>query len=123
MHTFGITLDATYEGIDVSDDGWQHNRWTVTLTRGGPFTPHRTMSLVYRTGMAIEGPPELSDVLESVQSDARTIEWGELDDVLDDMPYSKARKIADAMERQTRQLRRFFGDDFDAFMSTDLDES
>lgn len=118
-NTFGITLDATPEGVRVND-GWQHNRWTVTLTRGGPFTPHRVMRVIYRMGMALDRAPELGEVLESLQSDARIVIDNAFDEVFGDAPYSVARKMADEMTAQTKSLRNLLADDFDAFMATEL---
>jgi hypothetical protein len=112
MNDFGITITAEYNGPDRNDDGWDHDRWNLTLHRG-----RRTMTLAYKMGMALGREPELAEVLHSLQSDARIDEWDEYDDVLGSMPFSKARLVADEIKRQADRLRTFLGDDYDAFIN------
>jgi hypothetical protein len=116
MNDFGFKLDCEYEGIDY-DGEWEHHRYTVRLIRDTG-----SMTVPYRMGMAHDDEPTIHDVLQSLQSDARIVIYDDFDDVFGDMPFSKARKLADQCEKQTERLRRILGDDWETFMNHDFDE-
>jgi hypothetical protein len=116
METFGITMTAEAAG-PANWQGIDSNKWDVELRRGDGFV----MRLPFYRGVGIPGEPTLTDVLDCLQSESSILINEELDDVLGDMPYSKARAMADAIERQTNDLRRLLGDDFDAFLGEEYD--
>lgn len=121
LAAFGFTMDVTsWLGFQRDDDGWEHYGYEVRLTRHG-----QSMTVPFRMGTGLVDEdlaprePSLSDVLQSLSFDAQIVTNDELDDVLGDMPFSKARKIAEAMEAQTSRLRRLLGRDFETFINHD----
>ena len=81
------------------------------------------MTVPYKMGTGHnQAEPTLELILQSLQCDARIHEFDEYDDVLGDIPYTTARKMADAIERQTNRLRDLLADDYDNFLNEDYDQ-
>jgi hypothetical protein len=116
---FGITMTVDDDGGIVDRGGQQMHAWNVILERGGPFTGHRTMRLPFYMGLGLAGPPQLADVLECLASDAAIVENDELDDIVTGMPFREARRLAEALEEQARELRVFLEGDYDSFVWAD----
>ena len=91
---------------------WSGTAWLCTLTCEG-----RTMTVPYFMGPALTGAPKVGDVLDCLTSDAQYVDDpADLDDITAGMPYSKARKVADAITEQADELRALLGDAFDAYV-------
>lgn len=110
-----FTFTAESAGVPPDAPRWARGNasraYWVTLSRDA-----ERMGLFFYCG-PLAAPPTLGDVLGSLCSDATYADDpGELDAVTEGLPYSEARKVADAIERQTAELRDLLGDDFDAFV-------
>lgn len=133
------------------DQPWPHNLWHVTLTRGDQQMttefcmglglvnpPVRKSRQGYQPGpgwkpwgngrgyrsdeLPTPQEPQLVEVLHSLASDARLAgDPDEADDVLGDMPYSKARLIVANCERVAADLRRLLGRDYHNFINQEWD--
>lgn len=60
-----VTTDWTTHGYHLDEDGWEHQRWTFTLTLDG-----RELIVPFRTGTAWEEVPSAAVVLSAIRSDA-----------------------------------------------------
>ena len=60
-----------YHDVTPVGDRWRHRRWTIHLYN--PVTGKR-MQFGYMTGLAID-KPEIMDALDSIFSDAQSVEW------------------------------------------------
>lgn len=87
------------------------NSWYVTLHYQG-----RTMSLDFFTGSK-HPTPTVKDVLETLTIDAGSVENDDLDDLLAEVPFSRALAVNAAVRQQTAQLRTLLGDDYVTFMA------
>ena len=120
-----ITL-RILEGPDPQrdEDGWEHNAYTVELRRGT-----RRMSVPWKAGMGIEGPPTAADVLECLLSDAASVEnaAGDFEEWAPELGYDpdsrRALAVFEALTKQTAKLRRFLGEDFERAVFPPFDDS
>lgn len=67
---YGVSFDWSAEGYHRDTDGWEHQRFTVTLV----YTPRtdgatREFSTTWRQGLGIDHEPRVGDVLESLALD------------------------------------------------------
>ena len=63
-------LNMVYKFVDtIVKDGWQCNKWSVTLKRG-----HRSMTLDYFTGLAL-GDLDILDVVDSIRLDSNVVNY------------------------------------------------
>ena len=90
--------------------------WTVTLRLEG-----RRMSTPFWQGPAIKGQPDAATVLDCMVSDAATIEDApEFEDWAAELGYDSdslhAYHTWQAVTRQTRRLRQFLGEHYDALL-------
>lgn len=111
--------------VRVDEEGWKHRRWTVELERAG-----RRMRSPFLQGMGHELPPTAFDVLSCMlldasgfvngsEGDASFREWADEFVVWDEVPVEKRaryRHTYQAVAKQTRELRVFLADDFDALV-------
>jgi hypothetical protein len=90
------------------------NWYSVTLKRG-----RRTLTVPFGMGEALTGDPTAEDVLGCLLSDASSADqpfenWA--DDYGYDTDSRKAKQTYRQVQAQTAKLRRFLGDDFDAYV-------
>ena len=107
----GITMTSASEGRHVEDDGWEYDRWGITLHRG-----HRSFTTQYRSGTGHGGKaPGVAEVLRAIESDAnagdRTFEEF-CDEFGYDQDSRKAERIWRACRGVGKRIRRFLGDDY-----------
>lgn len=88
---------------------WKGTAWRVTLRCEG-----REMVAPFYMGEALTGPPTAAEVLECLAADASYVENDELDELVGEMPYSRARQIVEAVEASTAALRDLLGEHFAA---------
>jgi len=99
----------------------QSNPWTAQIRY-----QRRQMTIPFWTGPAL-GEPETWDVVYCLLSDARCVYWGEtFEDFCDNLGYDhdsrKAWSIYQQVIKQSKELRRLLGDDFEDFIEMDEDE-
>jgi hypothetical protein len=106
-------------------DNWQKTArgYSCTLVYQG-----RRMSTDFWQGTGISEPPTVADVFDCLLSDAATIEssrdfeeWAadmghDIDSVSD---LRRAKKLYNAVSRQTERLKRLLGYDYDTFLYAD----
>src|SRR5215469_3741015 len=100
----------------AAGDGWQANWYDVTLRR-----KRRQLTIKFGMGLGLSGEPPAGDVLSSLLMDASGYdnarsfeEWaGEYGY---DTDSRKAERIYRQVEAQTAKLRKFLGDDYDAYL-------
>lgn len=117
-----VTADVESLSYGRDEDGWEHNAYRVTLRYQG-----RQMTTPYKTGLGWTNAPTAADVLESLLSDASSIENGnDFEDWASNYGFNpdsrKAEAIYKATVKQTNKLRRLLGDDFDAAVFPEGDE-
>lgn len=130
-HFREVTASVTYLREDHEPDeqgnfedlgplkGWDHRVWHVLLRTDG-----RRMTVTYRTGLGL-GEPTARDVLESLASDASTVEHSEgFEDWADSLGYDTDSRSAErsyrATVRQTERLRKFLGDRYTEFLALEF---
>ena len=112
IRTLGVRMHAGGGTRTRNEDGWEHDRYRVKLTREG-----RSMTLTYRMGTGHYGsPPTLDLVLDCLASDAAGVENSDgFEDWALDYGYDpdsrKAESFYRAGVKQTDDLRRLLGDD------------
>lgn len=112
-----VTIKTTGPRREHDDDGWHHDAWKVTLTRKG-----KTLATPYRMGTGHGGEaPTRETVLDSLCSDASSVVNAlDFEDWASDFGYDsdsrKAEKVYRECVKQTEKLRKFLGDDFDAYV-------
>ena len=123
LAAFGFEMEVTsWLGFRSDDDGWEHYAYEVRLSRHG-----RSMTIPYRMGVGLvddDGAPRepsLLGVMHSLASDSRIVEYDEFDDIVGDMPYSKARKLHDQLTAQVTQFRRLAGKDYQTIIDHEWD--
>lgn len=116
---------VTYGNNDFDpDDDWKSrsNPWTVELRYR-----RRRLTVPFWTGVAITSEPTAADVLGCLLSDASSYKSArDLEDWASDLGYDtdsrKAEKTYRAVEKLTRKLRKFLGDDFESFLRLNEDQ-
>ena len=117
-----LRLASAESNPAMGDDAWAK---TATHYRATFRYQGRRMTVPFSTGSAWTSPPTVADVLNSLVTDAR-----DADEPFDDWcaiygydsDSRRAERIYKAVQRQTRQLRRLLGDDYDAALAADWDE-
>ncbi len=112
-----VTAEVHYEDTRADADGWQHHLYKVTLRYQG-----RKMTTEFRTGIGWDHEPSAADVLESLLSDAATVnvlrDGGDFEEWAADLGYDtdsrKAEAIFKQVQAQTERLERLLGDDYEA---------
>lgn len=131
-----------------NSEPWKHNLWHITLLRNdqqmttefrmglGLINPPKRKSMYgyrqpgwvpygkgYRSDeLPTPQEPKLIEVLYSVASDARLADDPyDQDDLLGDLPYSKARLVVAACETIAADLRRLLGRHYDEFINQEWD--
>lgn len=110
-----ITIKTTGPRREVDVEGWEHDAWKVTLTMG-----YRTLTTPYKMGTGHGGDaPDRETVLDSLCSDAAGADQT-FEDWASDYGYDTDSRKAEAVYRavvaQTKKLRAFLGDKFDAYV-------
>ena len=110
----GIHAEVKY-GAPANPEFSESNPWTVTLRYG-----KRRLTTPFYTGYAISREPTAADVLLCIVSDATRVEdASDFQEWARDLGYRgdlrRAEKIWKACIRLVPKLRRFLGDQFDAF--------
>ena len=96
------------------EDGWEHHAYIVRLARGD-----NTMEVPWRQGLGITDDPTVEAVMESLASDAATLDNAQdFEEWASELGYDpdsrKAEKIYNAVVEQTDALKSLLGDDFDS---------
>jgi hypothetical protein len=99
-----------------ADDRRDSNWYTVTLKR-----KRRTLTVPYGMGPALMREPSARDVVGSLVSDAAGYENARsFEEWADEYGYDhdsrKAEQTYNLIGRQAAELRRFLGDDYDAYL-------
>ena len=120
--TFGIEMTATYVGERIDpDDRWEHHLWDVFLTREDGTGGIRSMSVPFRRGMGLVGEPTLAEVLNTIQSSARIDEYDDYDEILAEVPFSRARAMFDAIKDEADRTRTLMEDVWEDFLEQEYD--
>lgn len=112
----GISFAWSATGYHVSHEGWEHQRFTLTLTKGSVVT-----HVPWRQGMGIESEPSPENTLPAVRSDVEygAMTWPEFADEFGhdehDAPLSEYRTW-EACRDMRDQLRNAFPGAFDDFL-------
>ena len=117
INRLGIKAEATY-GARVIPRGFSRSiPWTVTLKRSNP---RRQLTTPFFIGIGHSGEPTAEQVLECLVSDALSVEG---ENSAEAWLYSfgmentaETRKLFKEVVRQTAKVKRFLGEDFDAFV-------
>ena len=112
-----------FHGIQSDDEGWEHNSYSVRLTRGD-----ESLNTPWRQGLGIKDSPTASDVLSSLIMDAvgfanaRNFEdWAS--EYGYDTDSRKAFATFELIDNLTDQLRDLLGEeDFELAISGDAEE-
>ncbi len=115
-----ITLEIVEGPNEARDDsGWDHYAYVVMLRRGDTLGEDGdTMTVPWKQGLGLTSDPEAHEVLESLLSDAATVENVEtFEDWANELGYDPDSRSAEAIyrevETQAAKLRAFLGDDYD----------
>jgi hypothetical protein len=107
-------IEGPTSATEQSSDGswWNHNAYKLRLSYDG-----RTMTVPWKAGFGITGPPTADDVMESLALDAAGFDnTRSFEDWADDYGYDtdsrKAERIYKAVQTQSDKLARFLGDDY-----------
>jgi hypothetical protein len=110
-----IRVKATGPRRETDADGWEYDHWRMTLTRGG-----LTLHSDYRMGTGHNGnAPHVEDVLDSMCSDASSAGQPFEDWAADyglNVDSREAEATYHAVVAQTKKLRGFLLDKFDAYV-------
>lgn len=118
--TADITATVKY-GAPYNPEFTQSTGYTVTLHRKG-----RRMTVPFYMGIAHTAEPTVRDVMECLASDATS---GELsfEEFCRDLGYDedsrRAERVWKSVVSQTKKLRKFLGEDFDAIVYPDWSEA
>lgn len=109
----GLELEAKLLGTRCDADGWQHQAWAVTLSRGA-----ETYSTLFRQGLAhADTEPTVANVLSCLMSDASSGESGSFEAFCSEFGYDTDSRRAEATYRACQEsaeaMRRMLGVDFD----------
>lgn len=115
----GITIESESvpENPNISDPSWKANHWKCTLRRDG-----KRMTVYFSMGTGIVGEPSVSDVLESLSLDSEALgmvfeEWAR--EFGYDVDSIKASRVFHACRSAAMKCLKFFGKDFDAFLTAE----
>lgn len=100
----------------VDETGWENYTYRVRL-----HFEERTMETEWHQGMAITDDPEAASVMQSLFSDADTVEYS-AEDIFEewaselgyDPDSRKAEQIYNNVKEQTEKLRALLGDKYDS---------
>src|SRR5262249_20748491 len=106
-------VDGPEYSVEIDGDhALNHNAYKVRLRYQG-----RSMTVPWKQGLGITDDPDVERVMESLLSDAATVEnarsvedWGE--ELGYDTDSRKAEKIFRAVESQTNRLSNLLGDEY-----------
>lgn len=103
------------------DDGWEHHAYQIRCRYG-----RRSFVSPWRQGVGITGDPEARSVLDCMLSDASSADqdfetWAA--DYGMDTDSRRAYATWEQVRKQTAQLRRIFGDDWDLLVVPAMDSS
>lgn len=114
----GLSADI-HHGAPFHDDWPDANPYTITI-----HYQRRAMTVPFYTGPAWSREPDLDDVMECLRSDAAGVinascfeEWA--DDLGFDSDSRRAEATYRQVQRQTEELRRLLGDDFERIVLAD----
>ncbi len=119
-----ISPEAEIElvGRGFDDDSWERDEWDVALylpSPGQSLNPShdRRFLTKFYTGTAL-GKPTIGDVMQSLFSDAEGVEYESFEEWAESYGYDsdsrKAEAIYRKIEEQTKRLKSWAGDDYDA---------
>lgn len=99
LETYGVTFDWSADGFHADADGWEHRRYTLTLTGpGGPasWSPQQ-LDIPWRQGLGVDEDPTPESTLWAIAQDVR---YGEMtwEEFADEFGY-------DALEAPLSQYR------------------
>lgn len=104
------------------EDGWENYAYKVRLRRGT-----RSLTTKFHHGMALTYPPSAEEVLASLLMDSSVENYTSFEEWAEDYGYGadsrKAERIYNAVQAQTRKLRRFLGDDYDETSTEDAEDA
>ena len=118
----GLKMHATYDGRTSDGAQWDHDQWTVTISKpsGAEF------STTFRMGTGHNGKaPDLENVLTCLASDARDADE-EFEDWSGNLGYDTDSRKAEATWKECQAIRQrlaeFFGATaFEAFLECEED--
>ena len=102
---------------NMANDNWQANHYKLKLKKDG-----KQFSTFFSQGIGIQGEPKLEGVLECLQVDARSAEYGFSDFCAEfgyDVDSIKAYKTYKACGRIRGKLYNFLGSDFYKFIEAE----
>lgn len=111
VNRHGITATVDYADSNPNNPDWTDaNHFKVTLYNN----LGKQLTTPFSQGYGISGKPEAADVLDSLASDAASIEQDEsFEDWASNLGYDtdsrKALRIYRACEREAKKLRQFLG--------------
>lgn len=104
-----VRMDVKFVDTTKDADGWEHHLYRVTLRR-----KRRQWTLDFRQGIGHTADPRLLDVMCCILADTSGyanasgfLDWAETYDYNQDS--IKARKLYQAVKRQSDRLERFLG--------------
>lgn len=97
------------------DDKWEADHWKCTLRRQMPDDTRRSMVVYFSKGLGHKGaPPTTEEVLDSLASDASSIDQ-RFEDWCSDLGFDtdsrKAERIYNACVKAAGKLKKFLGPD------------
>ena len=111
-----LKMDVNYADSNpsMSNDSWQANHYKLTFKKDG-----KQFSTFFSQGIGIKGEPSIPGVLECLQTDCQSAEYG-FDEFCDEFGYDKdsrkAFKTYRACGKIKGKLHKFFGADYFRFI-------
>jgi len=127
-----LKMDVNYADSNpsMSNDSWQANHYKLTIKRKFKLNGNhldtrygfKQMSTFFSQGIGIKGEPSIPGVLECLQTDCQSAEYG-FDEFCDEFGYDKdsrkAFKTYRACGKIKGKLHKFFGADYFRFIKAD----
>lgn len=107
----GIKIKCKHLKTRPDIEGWPEgsSHWDCTLRRG-----KKSMKVIFSMGPALQGPPDVADVLYAIAADAGIYESSRSQEEMAsdfDMEPKEAARVWKSIEQQTARLQRLLGDD------------
>lgn len=118
-----LTMVASRVEVDSTSPEWAQDSgatgWSCEFTYDHTG---QTATFPFYQGPAHTDPPTAGDVLECLLTDAHYIYEDEMDDLVADMPYSKAKLVVESMTKLAHDLNTLLGNEtFDTMVYGEWD--